>query len=287
MTAPFDKLRDLGHRALSLSKRRASTEVPIIAAMTTVAIIPARGGSKGVPGKNLRPVGGVPLIARAVRSCRAAARIDGTYVTTDDAAIADIARRAGAVVIERPAELAGDTSTSEAALEHALDVIAEAGTDADVLAFVQCTSPFIDPADLDRAVQLITSGQADSVLAAIETYEFLWRDADPAYAAGSAAMVGQNHDAGHRLRRQERRPDFRETGAFYVMRTDGLREHHHRFFGRTGIVAVSALSALEIDTVEELQLADAIEIVQVSRRDPTAVVRLPTAGAGSASASGR
>lgn len=227
-------------------------------AMTTVAVIPARGGSKGVPGKNLRPVGGIPLIARAVRSCRAASRIDGTYVTTDDPAIADVARRAGAVVIERPAALAGDTATSESALEHALDVIAEAGTPADVLAFVQCTSPFIDPADLDRAVEQITSGHADSVLSAIETYEFLWRDADPRYAPGSAAMVGQNHNASYRPRRQERRPDFRETGAFYVMRTDGFREHHHRFFGRTGIVAVSELSALEIDTVEELHLADAI-----------------------------
>lgn len=227
-------------------------------AMTTVAIIPARGGSKGVPGKNLRPVGGIPLVARAVKSCLAASRIDGTYVTTDDPAVADVARRAGAVVIQRPAAIAGDTATSELALEHALDVIAERGTPADVLAFVQCTSPFIDPVDLDRAVEQITSGHADSVLSAIQTYEFLWRDADPTYAPGSAAMVGQNHDAGSRPRRQERRPDFRETGAFYVMRTDGFREHHHRFFGRTGIVGVSDFSALEIDTVEELHLADAI-----------------------------
>src|SRR4051794_17009918 len=93
----------------------------------TVAIIPARGGSKGVPGKNLRPVGGIPLVARAVRSCLAASRIDGTYVTTDDPTVADVARRAGAVVIERPADIAGDAATSEAALEHALGVISHLG----------------------------------------------------------------------------------------------------------------------------------------------------------------
>lgn len=226
--------------------------------MTTVAIIPARGGSKGVPGKNLRPVGGLPLVARAVRSCLAAARINGTYVTTDDPAVADVARRAGAEIIDRPAAIAGDTATSESALEHALGRIAEDGTRPEVLVFVQCTSPFIDPTDLDRAVEMITSGHADSVLSAIETYEFLWRDADPTVAPGAGAMIGQNHDASHRPRRQERRPDFRETGAFYAMRTDGFLTHHHRFFGRTGIVGVSEFSGLEIDTVEELHLADAI-----------------------------
>jgi N-acylneuraminate cytidylyltransferase len=224
----------------------------------TVAIIPARGGSKGVPGKNLRPVGGVPLVARAVRSCLAADRIDAVYVSTDDPAIAGVAARAGATIIHRPAEIAGDTAGSEAALEHAVSVIKESGVDPAVIAFVQCTSPFIDPLDLDRAVEMIITDHADSVLSAIRTHEFLWRDADPTVAPGSGPMVGQNHDAGYRPRRQERRPDFRETGAFYVMRTSGFQAHRHRFFGRTGIVDVSEFSALEIDTVEELHLADAL-----------------------------
>ena len=226
--------------------------------MSTVAIIPARGGSKGVPGKNLRPVGGVPLVARAVRTCLAADRIDAAYVTTDDPAIADVARRAGAEVIVRPTDLSGDTATSEAALDHAVGVVTERDRQPEVIAFVQCTSPFINPDDLDRAVEMITAGRADSVLSAIETYEFLWRDADPAVAAGSGPMIGQNHDAGYRPLRQQRRPDFRETGAFYVMRTAGFLTHRHRFFGRTGVVNVSEFGSLEIDTVEELHLADAI-----------------------------
>jgi N-acylneuraminate cytidylyltransferase len=236
----------------------ATSPAPAPSAAGTVAIIPARGGSKGVPGKNLRPVGGVPLVARAVRACLAAGRIDRVYVSTDDPDIADVAARAGALIIRRPAGIAGDTASSESAVEHALGVIRAAGTDPAVTVFVQCTSPFTDPADLDRAVDMIISGRADSVLSAIETYEFLWRDADPEIAPGSGAVVGQNHDAAHRPRRQDRRPDFRETGAFYAMRTDGFLAHRHRFFGRTGIVEVSGFSALEIDTVEELQLADAV-----------------------------
>ena len=240
--------------------------------MATVAIIPARGGSKGVPGKNLRPVGGVPLVARAIRSCRAAGRIDAVYVTTDDVAIAEVARRAGAEVIERPTELAGDSATSEAALTHAIGWITAHHGRPEVFAFVQCTSPFIDPDDLDRAVEMITADRADSVLSAIETYEFLWRDADASTGPGSAAMIGQNHDASHRPLRQQRRPDFRETGAFYVMRTDGFLTHQHRFFGRTGVVNVSEFGSLEIDTVEELHLADAISgVLEIARPEEVSI----------------
>lgn len=240
--------------------------------MAHVAIIPARGGSKGVPGKNLRPVGGVPLVARAVRTCLAAERLDAAYVTTDDPTIADVARRAGAQVIERPSDIAGDTATSEAALTHAIGQITGQRGQPEVIAFVQCTSPFVDPADLDRAVEMIITDRADSVLSAIETFEFLWRDADSALAAGSGAMVGQNHDAGYRPLRQQRRPDFRETGAFYVMRTNGFLANQHRFFGRTGVVNVSEFGSLEIDTVEELHLADAISgVLEIARPEEVTI----------------
>ena len=93
-----------------------------------VAVIPARGGSKGVPGKNVAPVGGVPLVARAVAAALAAGIAD-VRVSTDDARIAAAARAAGAGVIDRPADLAGDTASSEAALLHALDVLAAEGVE--------------------------------------------------------------------------------------------------------------------------------------------------------------
>ncbi|WP_309615184.1 cytidylyltransferase domain-containing protein, partial [Salinibacterium sp.] len=127
-----------------------------------IAIIPARGGSKGVPGKNLKTVGGVSLIGRAVASAQAADRIDEVFVSTDDAAIASAARSAGAQVIDRPESLAGDESSSEAALLHALDQLDE---QPGILVFIQATSPFIDPADLDSAVSRVLSGEADVVFA--------------------------------------------------------------------------------------------------------------------------
>jgi YrbI family 3-deoxy-D-manno-octulosonate 8-phosphate phosphatase len=217
-----------------------------------VAIIPARGGSKGVPGKNLRRVGGIPLIARAVRAASRCTAIDRVVVTTDDADIAAVAAEWGAEIVERPAELAGDTASSESALLHALAVLEERRVDVGVLAFLQATSPFIDVAALEQAVHQVCSRRRDSVFAAVETYGFLW-----AKTAGSAAQA-VNHDADHRLRRQDREPHHLETGAFYVVRAAGFRASGHRFFGSVGFVDVAPRTAVEIDTADELEIARAI-----------------------------
>ncbi|MGN6744198.1 MAG: cytidylyltransferase domain-containing protein [Amnibacterium sp.] len=213
-----------------------------------VAVIPARGGSKGVPGKNTAPVGGVPLVARAVRAALEAGIAD-VRVSTDDAAVAAAALPAGARVFERPADLAGDTASSESALLHALDALAAEGVEPEVLAFLQATSPFLEPDALRRAVERVLGGAADSVLSAFETYAFLWR----AGADGTAA--GVNHDAARRPTRQDREPHFQETGAFYVLRSAGFRAARHRFFGRTALEVVDEARALEIDSPEQLELA--------------------------------
>jgi N-acylneuraminate cytidylyltransferase len=232
---------------------------PSVAGQTrTVAIIPARGGSKGVPAKNLSTVGGVPLVVRAVRACLAADLVDAVYVSTDDAEIAAAARVAGAGVVDRPAVIAGDHATSESALLHGLDELATQGHRPQVLLFVQCTSPFIASEDLDAAARLVLEGRADSAFSGVATYDFLWRDAHADALPGGGAMVGLNHDEAVRPRRQDRRPDFRETGAFYAMDTAGFRRHRHRFFGRTTVVSVSDLTTVEIDTPHDLVLAEAL-----------------------------
>ena len=217
-----------------------------------VAVVPARGGSKGVPGKNLRRVAGRSLVQRAVDACVAAERIDAVYVSTDDAAIAAAARAAGAGVVDRPAELSGDLASSESALLHALDTVAGTGGEPEVVVFVQCTSPFLDPADLDEAVRRVRDDEADAVFAAVPTYEFLWGVGPDGQARGI------NHDAAHRPRRQDREPHYRETGAFYVMAVAGFRAARHRFFGRTQVLPVAELSAVEIDHDHDLVLAAAL-----------------------------
>jgi YrbI family 3-deoxy-D-manno-octulosonate 8-phosphate phosphatase len=213
--------------------------------MSVIAIIPARGGSKGVPGKNLRRVGGRSLVARAVDAVRATSSIDRVLVSTDDPAIISEARVAGAEVVLRPAAIAGDRSSSESAVLHALGSLTEPP---EIVILIQATSPFIDPADLEAAVDRVRSGREDVVFAATATHAFLWGS-----TAGGA--VGVNHDAAVRPRRQDRDAQFQETGAFYVMRTSGFLECGHRFFGRVGIQEVDVARSLEIDSLRELELA--------------------------------
>ena len=149
-----------------------------------LAVIPARGGSKGVPAKNLAPVGGVPLVARAVRECRASRLVTDVVVSTDDTRIAAVAREAGAEVVLRPAAIAGDTATSEAAVLHAMDAHeALHGSPVDVVLLVQCTSPFIVREDVDGVVKAITDKGADTAHTVAPFHGFVWRDADDEFAS--------------------------------------------------------------------------------------------------------
>ena len=209
-----------------------------------IAVIPARGGSKGVPGKNLAEVGGVPLVARAVRAALQAHSVARVVVSTDDLDIATAARDAGAEIVIRPVDLAGDTATSESAVLHALDSI---GVDAetDVVLLVQCTSPFVYADDLDAVAGPVLAGDADSAFTAAASHGFLWRPDG----------TGVNHDPSGRPRRQERPVELLETGAAYAMRLANLRQHAHRFVGRVLPVEVDAARTLEIDEPADLDRA--------------------------------
>ncbi|MFR0357842.1 cytidylyltransferase domain-containing protein [Streptomyces sediminimaris] len=228
-----------------------------------LAVIPARGGSKGVPAKNLLPVGGVPLVARAVRECRSSRRVTDVVVSTDDQAIAAAAREAGAEVVLRPAAIAGDTATSEAAVLHAMDAHeALHGAPVDVVLLVQCTSPFIVREDVDGVVGAVVDDGADTALTVAPFHGFVWRDTgtDTDTAAGVATGGGHgvNHDKSFRPRRQDRPQDFLETGAVYGMDAPGFRKHQHRFFGRTELVRTDPARVLEIDDPHDLARARAL-----------------------------
>ncbi|MEV7072785.1 N-acylneuraminate cytidylyltransferase [Streptomyces sp. NPDC091972] len=231
-----------------------------------LAVIPARGGSKGVPAKNLAPVGGVPLVARAVRECRAARLVTDVVVSTDDQAIAAAAREAGAEVVPRPAAIAGDTATSEAAVLHAVDAHeALHGAAVDVVVFVQCTSPFVVREDIDGVAAAIVENGADTAVTVAPFHGFVWRDADDETAAGTGTEAtaatggyGVNHDKSYRPRRQDRPQDLLETGAAYAMDAAGFRKHQHRFFGRTELVRTDPARVLEIDDPHDLARARAL-----------------------------
>ncbi|WP_225825144.1 N-acylneuraminate cytidylyltransferase [Streptomyces naphthomycinicus] len=236
-----------------------------------LAVIPARGGSKGVPAKNLAPVGGVPLVARAVRECRATRLVTDVVVSTDDQAIAAAAREAGAEVVLRPAAIAGDTATSEAAVRHAMDTHeALHGAPVDVVLLVQCTSPFIVREDIDAVAAAVAENGADTAVTVAPFHGFVWRAGDEQGEGG----VGVNHDKSYRPRRQDRPQDFLETGAAYAMDAAGFREQGHRFFGHTELVRTDPARVLEIDDPHDLARARALAPLFDADRPGS----LPTAG---------
>ncbi len=212
--------------------------------MSTVAIIPARGGSKGITDKNLQPVHGVPLVARAIRAAHGAVTIDRVYVSTDSDRIAAVAESNGAHVIKRPLEISDDQASSESAILHALEQL----TDVSLVVFIQCTSPFIDPHDLDRATRMVIDGECDVAFSALEDHGFRWEE-----RSGYLDPLG--HELGKRPRRQDLPKRVLETGAFYVFRPSGIESSGSRFHGRIKAVEVTRREALEIDTLEDLQMA--------------------------------
>jgi len=213
-----------------------------------LALIPARGGSKGIPGKNLQTVGGVPLVCRSIRAALASNGVGRVVVSTDDEAIAAAAETEGAEVIQRPAEIAGDTASSESALLHALDVLEQQGPLETELVFLQCTSPFTTGAQIDAVLGALKSKKCNSSLAVTPFHGFLWR----------SDGQGINHNPDQpRQRRQDLTPAFLETGGIYVMRVAAFRSSGNRFCAPCSPVVVEHFGP-EIDTPEDLALCRSI-----------------------------
>ena len=227
-----------------------------IVAKSAIAIIPARGGSKGIPNKNLQTVGGVTLLARTISACLKSESIATVYVSTDSDDIAAVALNNGAQVIRRPADISGDTASSESALLHSLNEIVKTSSLPKNVLFAQCTSPFITHTDIDGILDLLKDH--DSALTVTHNHAFIWRRDN----TGNA--VGINHDSAIRLPRQQLDPEYKETGALYAMNIDQFRKCGHRFFGRIGMYEVPADRSMEIDEPEDLRLANTLEIQEKS-----------------------
>ena len=216
-----------------------------------LAVIPARGGSKGVPRKNVLPLAGKPLIAHSIEQARQSKYITRIVVSTDDTEIAATANAAGTEVIWRPAEISDDNASSESALIHTLQHLEESeGYIPDILVFLQCTSPLTQAIDIDSTIESILNEGADTALAVIPFHYFLWE-----YNQDLGA-IGINHDKQARKLRQEKDSQYLEAGAVYVMRVAGFLETKHRFFGRTALYVMPSERRLEIDEPVDLRIAE-------------------------------
>jgi CMP-N-acetylneuraminic acid synthetase len=219
--------------------------------MNILAIIPARGKSKGIPQKNLQILAGHPLIAWSIKAAKESMYINRIVVSTDDQSIADTARYYGSEVVMRPDEISGDEATSESALLHVLEVLFDReGYRPDFIVFLQCTSPLTITEDVDNCITTLLNENGDTATTVTDFHYFLWRKTSDGNAEGI------NHDKKVRERRQDRTPQYLETGAVYVMKTEGFLEYKHRFFGKTVLSLMPSARVLEIDTPSDLRIAD-------------------------------
>jgi len=219
--------------------------------MQTVAIIPARGGSKGLERKNIHPVAGKPLLAWSVLQALDSKHVDRVFVTTDDPAIAEVARAYGAEVIDRPEHISGDKATSESALLHALEEIATRhGAEPETVVFLQATSPLRKPGDIDRAIEVFRREAADSLISVTRADDLtIWEQR-------GSDWNSVNFDYRNRGMRQDRPSQFIENGSIYLFTPSVLREFGNRIGQKLSVYPMEFWQTWEIDTIEEVDLVE-------------------------------
>jgi len=225
--------------------------------MECLAVIPARGGSKGIPNKNIRILAGKPLIAHSIEQALQSKVINKVVVSTDSPEIGAISNQCGAEVIWRPDDISGDKASSEGALLHVLETLRNRDNyEPDIMVFLQCTSPLTITEDIDGTIKALLSDNADTALSVAPFHYYLWRlDAD---TRGNINAIGINHNKQSRPLRQEREPQYIETGAVYVMRVQGFLQTRHRFFGKTSLYIMPNSRRLEIDDLVDLKTAEVL-----------------------------
>lgn len=221
--------------------------------MKYIAVIPARGGSKGLPGKNTRLLAGKPLIAWSIEQALESGRIDCVHVSTDDPVIAEIARAHGAEVpYLRPSELAQDATPTEPVMNYALDWYQRAGRTFDAVVLLQPTSPLRFPGTLAAALTAFEASGSESLLGVCENHHFFWRNQDEPTAL---------YDYRNRPRRQDIRPEdrwYRENGSIYVTRTPSFRLHENRLCAPIHMHVMREEEGWEIDSLADFIVVEAM-----------------------------
>ena len=217
--------------------------------LSIAAVIPARGGSKGIPRKNIRLMAGIPLIAHSILDCQDSQLVRQVFVSTDDEEIAQLSQQYGATIIHRPAEIAGDDASSESALKHAVEEIEATSFSPDLVVFLQCTSPVRTGDDIDRAVCQLQAANADSLLSVSPSHRFLWQE-----KAGEAVSI--NYDYRHRQRRQDLAPQYVENGSIYIFKPWVLKTLNNRLGGKISLFCMDEKAAVEIDSLLDWKMLE-------------------------------
>ena len=216
-----------------------------------VAFIPARGGSKGIPGKNIKLINGKPLIEYTIKQALNSEYVARVVVSTDCEAIAKVALSCGAEVpFMRPSYLASDQCTTESAMEHFIDFCDSVGYAPDYIMLLQATSPVRFQYTIDNAVKYIIESTFDSILAVSESHRFFWKNK-------SSPTATYNYS--ERPRRQDINPHDRyytETGSIYITNVELFKKFKNRLCGKIGLFEIDEVESFEIDTMLDFDFCE-------------------------------
>ena len=213
------------------------------------AFIPARGGSKGIPGKNIKTFAGKPLIVHSIEYALNCTQIDEVVVSTDDDKIAKIARKAGAKVVIRPPELSTESATTESAIHHFVNKF---NKKPDILVLLQPTSPFRPKGSLENAITHFTENGFDSLLSITPTHRFFWRVKED-------QTTFAEYDYLNRPRRQDMKLEdirYMENGSLYIFTRKHFDKTGNRLGGKIGYVEWPEDYSIEIDTPSDFDILE-------------------------------
>ncbi len=219
-----------------------------------ISIIPARGGSKELPRKNIKLFHGKPLIAYSIESAKSSQSIDRVIVSTDDEETADISKSFGAEVIMRPEAISADRSPSEDALIHVVNTLeSSSSVSIDFIVFLQATSPLRPKGMIDQCLKKMTAQGGDSLVSVYFETLFYWREEN-----GEGKSI---HDYKVRPMRQDVKKEkkiYRENGSLYIMKRDVLMKGKNRLGGKIILYPMKHGESLEIDSEFDFWLLEKI-----------------------------
>lgn len=225
-----------------------------------LSIIPARGGSKGVPRKNIRDVAGKPLIAWTIEASLAAPSVTKTVVSTDDEEIATVARQYGAEVVMRPDEFAQDTSPTEEAITYTLEELEKQGHTFDYELLLQPTCPTRNAQHIEEAIETIISGGYDSLVGVEPVTKYR-------YELKEDGQLGKCWTK--RARRQERDAVYLENGTIYLTKAH-LAKAGDLFGETTGALIMDHYSSVNVDDFLDLIVAtETVKMLQSKKKQPS------------------
>lgn len=218
-----------------------------------VAIILARGGSKGIPNKNIIDFCGKPLIVWTIKQLQGAKGIDSIWVSSDSEEILSVSQTCSAEIIHRPAEISSDVATSESGWLHALDYIENKVGCVDLVVAPQVTSPLREPSDIERGLRDFQKQKCDSLFScSIMEDLFFWKKMP------NGKLKSINYDYKNRKCRQDIRKQYIENGSFYLFKPEVLREYNNRFGCKIGMTEMKFWKMFEIDSMEDLKMCEAL-----------------------------